>query len=136
VKNLTTAIFSTATGSAFLTGIGGRLYKNRADQDAAWPYAVFFVVGDTPRPTFKDTIEEVLVQFSIFSQESSSTEIEDLFTNLKALYDNVELTIVGNTFLMMNRAGASLMTVPKDTEMGEDEYWQYNVDYIVTMQKT
>jgi len=136
VKDLATAIFSKATGSAFLTAIGGRLYKKRAPQDLTWPYAVFFVVDDTPLRTFKDTLEEVLVQFSLFSQTSSSTEIEDLFSLLKACYDNSELTIAGNTFIMMNRQNATPAdSVPADTEEGTGEFWQTDVDYLVTMQK-
>jgi hypothetical protein len=135
MKNLTTAIFSHAAGSAFMTSIGGRLYKARVPQATAWPYALFFVVSDVPMDTFKDKIEDVVVQFSVFSKASSSSEIEDIFTNLKAKYDNALLTITDNTMVVMDRQQASLTNVAEDTPDGTGEYWQYDVDYNIVMQK-
>lgn len=135
MKNLTTAIYSHATGSAFLTAIGGRFYKARVPQGTAWPYALFFVVSDVPMDTFKDNLEDVTVQFSIFSKASSSSEIEDLFASLKTLYDSAVLTITGNTMIVMDRGIASITNVEEDTPDGTGEYWQYDVDYSIIMQK-
>ena len=42
MKNLTTAIITKASGSAFMSDIGNRLYKGRAEQGANYPYAIFF----------------------------------------------------------------------------------------------
>ena len=135
MKNLSAALFSKFTDSAFSTSIGGRLYKARAPQSPIWPYAVYYLISDVARDTFMEKLEEVIIQFSVFSQASGSTEIEDIVTNLKALYDNCALTITGNTHIMMNRQGSSLTSVPADTELGTGEYWQADVDYEVTMQK-
>lgn len=135
MKNLTTAIYGKIAGSAFSTSIGGRLYKGRAPQGTVWPYAVYFVVSDVPADTFTDKIEEVLIQFSVFSSASGSTEVEDAVTNLKALFDDCLMTITGNTHVMMNRQGSSLTSVPADTELGTGEYWQGDIEYEVTMQK-
>ena len=135
MKALSTALFTKFTGSAFSTSIGGRLYKARAPQNPTWPYAVYYLISDVPRDTFTDRLEEVIVQFSIFSQSSGSTEIEDIVTNLKSLFDNCSLTITGNTHIMMNRQGSSLTSVPADTELGTGEYWQADLDYETIMQK-
>ena len=136
MKNLTTAIYSHAAGTAFSTSIGGRFYKARIPQGTAFPYALFFVVTDMPIDTFTDSIEEVTVQFSVFSKASSSSEIEDIFTNLKAAYDGAVLTITGNKMIVMERQVASLANVADDTPDGTGEYWQYDVDYSIIMQKT
>ena len=135
MKNLSTSLFSKFTGSAFSTSIGGRLYKARAPQNPTWPYAVYYLISDVPRPTFTDRIEEAIIQFSIFSSASGSTEIEDAFTNLCALYDDCDLTITSATHLFMERQGASLTSVPADTEAGTGEYWQYDVDFLVNLKR-
>ena len=135
MKNLSTGLFTKFTGSAFSTSIGGRLYKARAPQNPTWPYAVYYIITDVPQDTFTDKIEEALIQFSVFSQASGSTEIEDIVTNLKALFDNCSLTITGNTHIMMNRQGSSLTSIPEDTIAGTGEYFQCDVEYEVTMQK-
>jgi hypothetical protein len=135
VKNLSDAIKSKFTGSSFSTSIGGRFYKGRAPQKPTWPYAVYFIISDVPRNTFTDRIEDVIIQFSIFSSASGSTEIEDIFTNLKSLFDFCTLAITGNTHLEMERQGASLTSGELDIAEGTGEYWQYDVDYNVLMKK-
>ena len=136
MKNLTTAIYSKISASAFSTSVGGRLYKNRAPQNPTWPYAMFFVVSDVPMNTFTENLEEVIVQFSIFSQASGTTEIEDAFTNLTTLFDDCALTITGNTHLLMERQNASLTSNTMDTSIGTSDYFQYDVDYRILMKKT
>jgi hypothetical protein len=135
LKNLSTAIYGKISGSAFATSIGGRLYKGRAPQNPTFPYVVYYLISDNPRNTFAERIEDVLIQFSIFSTASGSTEIEDIFANLKSLYDNCDLSIVGNTHLMMERQGASLTSGEMDVTAGTGEYWQYDVDYSIMMKK-
>ena len=135
MKNLATALYAKIAGSAFSTSIGGRLYQARAPQGVTWPYAVYYLISDVPRDTFTDRLEEVIVQFSIFSSSSESTEIEDAFTNLCALYDYCVLTITSATHLLMDRQGASLTSVPADTEAGTGEYWQYDCDFLVSLKR-
>lgn len=137
MKNLTTAIFSKCSaGTSFYTDIGGRLYKGRAPEGAAFPYAVFFVVSDVPDDTFKDNIEDVLIQFSLFSSTPSSGEIEDMFAHLKALYDDCVLTITGNTLIWMIRGVAQLLSEEETTPSGTQNVWHYTVDYSIVMEKT
>ena len=137
MKNLSTALFTKFTGSAFSTSIGGRLYKVGAKQNPTWPYAVYFVVTDSPADTFTDRIEDVLIQFSVFSNDPSSTsEIEDIVTNLKALYDNCSLTISGNTMIEMQRQPSGGITQQfEETPTGTQRYFQCDIDYNVIMQK-
>ena len=103
MKALSTAIFGKLSGSTFGADIGGRLYKGQAPDGAEFPYAVYFTVSDVPEYPGGKTIEQVLLQFSLFSSASGSTEIEDMLTHLRALYDDVVLTISGYTSIYFIR---------------------------------
>lgn len=129
MKNLTTAIFGKFSGSLLETDIGGRLFKGRAPDGAAYPYAVFLLVSDVPEKTFSEDFENVLVQFSLFSSASSSGEVEDMFTHLKTLYDEQPMTITGSTLVWMKRVNATLTVEDHTTPDGTVEVWAYHVDY-------
>jgi hypothetical protein len=135
VKNLSEAIYNKFTGSAFSTSVGGRLYKHRTKQSPTWPYAVYYLITDVPIDTFTENLEDVTVQFSIFSQATSSTEIEGAFANLIALYDNCVLTIADGVFFSMQRLNGTLTSGMMDTVDGTGEYWQYDVDYEIIYQR-
>lgn len=136
MKNLTTAIFAKcAVGTALYTALGGRLYKQRAPEGTAYPYAIFFVVSDRADPVFAKGGEDVRVQFSLFSSASSSGDIEDAYTACKALYDDCSLTITGTTLVWMQRESASLMLEEHTTPTGTMEVWHYVVEYRVLTQE-
>lgn len=137
MKNLTTAIFSQFAGSVLEASVGGRFYKVGAPQGVAWPYVVFFIVTDTPADTFTDNLEDVLIQFSLFSNDPESTrEIEDMLTNLKVLFDNSAFTVTGNTMIQMERQPSEGITQQfEETPTGTQKYFQCDVDYEVIMQK-
>jgi len=135
MKALTTAIYAKAAGSAFETAIGGRFYKGRAPEGAAYPYAVYLLVSDVSDPTFTEQLEDVVIQFSLFSNASSSGEIEDIFKNLKALYDDCALTIVGSTHIWMMRQNATLSPEEHTTPAGTVEVWHYAIDYSIMTQE-
>lgn len=136
MKALTTSIYGKMAGTTFETSIGGRLFKGLAPQGTPMPYVIFFVVSDVYDPTFTEDYENVLLQFSIFSEAVGSTEIEDIFTNLKAVYDNTAFTPTGNQVVVMTRQNAMLTTQDADVESGAGKYWQYDIEYDVIMQKT
>jgi len=134
MKQLTTAIYGKISGSDFSTAIGGRLYKGRAPQPATYPYAVYFVVSDAPDKTYTESFENVVVQFSLFSTASGTTEIEDIYTYLKALYDECALSITGSTLIWMRRANAVFQTEDHTTLAGTAQVWAYHVDYDIMTQ--
>ena len=136
MKALTTAIFGRLAGTTLATAIGSRMYKNRAPQGVVAPYIVFFVVSDVYTPTFSEDIEQVILQFSIFSEASGTTEIEDIYDKLKLVYDNQTFAPTGNTVWIMTRQNATLTSGEADVAAGTGEYFQYDVDYEVVMSKT
>ena len=137
MKATLTAIFAKcAVGTDLYTALGGRLYKQRAPDGTAYPYAVFFLVSDVADPVFAKGGEDALVQFSLFSSNSSSSEIEDAYTYLKALYDDCALTITGNVLVWMKRENATLTIEDHTTPTGTMEVWHYAIDYRVLTQES
>ena len=133
MKNLTTALmshFNDATAgphNAFWISVAGKLRKERGKQTDIPPYAVYHIISDVPTWTFNTFFETVRIQFDLYSKLESSSEIEDMYTNLKALFDWCELTITGNTY--MRRELARLTKDPTD------DCWVYNVDYLVMFER-
>ena len=135
MKNLFTAIttlFTTAPGGVhndFYDDIGGRLYEGQATEGAEYPYAVMMLIADTPEKTFTEDFENVLIQFSLFSTAFSATEVHDMFTHLKTLFDECALTITGSTLVWMKRVNATLMVDEITTLPGTQKVWHYAVDF-------
>jgi len=119
-------LFTTAPYSDLYNAVGGRLYLGEALQSTAYPYVVFKVVADNPEKYFGDTvIEDILIQFSLYSRNTSAVEVNDLFTYLKTLFDDCALTVTGYTHVSMARQDANLL---RDAE---NNLWHYAVDYEV-----
>jgi len=132
MENLTAAIgtkFNALPHNSFYTSVNGILRKEIAEPTDVPPYAVFHVISDTPEWTFTTFFEKARIQFNLYSKKNGSTEVEGLFTALKALYDWCELTIAGNVHLYMRR---ELARLSKDTE---NNVWVYNVDYEILMER-
>ena len=132
MKDLTTAIYAKcATGTNLHTAIGGRLYKGQAPQGALFPYVVYFVISNMPEYPGEKTIEHVLLQFSIFSATSASTEAEDILTYLRSLYDDCSLSISNNTLIYFIRGNLMCMRESTDTILGTNGIWHYSQEYDV-----
>lgn len=137
MKNLTTAIVAKMTSSTDLyTDIGGRLFKNDADEGAELPYVVYMIVSDVPEYPGGKTIERVLIQFSLFSSASGSTEVEDMLTHLRSLYDDCTLTITGNTLICFIRGNLTQMRDEITTKKGTVGVWHFSQEYEAMMVKT
>lgn len=132
MKNLTTAIYGKCTsGTDLYVAIGGRLSKGEVPQSAQFPHVVYFVVSDMPEYPGGKTIEQVLVQFSIYSITSSSTEVEDILTYLQSLYDDCSLTITSNTLIFFIRGNLTCMRDDIETPSGTVGVWHYSQEYEV-----
>jgi len=136
MKNLSTGIMTLFNvTNSFNTAIGGRLFKQRVPAGTSLPYATF-KLSPTQDDTFKDTITDVWILFSLFSGLSSTLEIENMHTYLKALFDDTQFTVTDNQVITMIYKSSELIDVPADVESGSEEIWQYDVDYECTIQAT
>lgn len=131
MKNLSTALYSKLSGSSFMSAIGSRVFKGYAPDGTEYPYCVYLLVSDVPEYTFSEIYSHVIIQFSIFSNASGSTEVEDLYTYLKALYDECSLTITSSKLVWMRRENATLNVEDHTTPSGTQQVWHYAVEYFV-----
>jgi len=132
MKNLLTAIYSKFTTGppTIYTNLGGKMYLAEAPQDTAMPYCVYDLISDVPEYHFGFQHESVLIQFSIYTDDSSATNVMTYGTNLKALYDNCSMSVSGYTHIDFNRDQSDrLLRDP------EGETWQWSVDYTVLLGK-
>lgn len=132
MKALQTAIYNKAlTGSnTFKTAVNSRFYFFMAPQNTTFPYATYDFVVNTYDNQFNEDFEEFVVQFSIFSQSTSSSEAGDIYGYLTTLFDWCSLTITGYSLVEMKR-----MSTTTDY-FSDDTVWMYTVDYKVWMKKT
>jgi hypothetical protein len=135
MKNLLAGIMTKCAGSAFSTDLGGRIYEANAPQHADYPYCVFSIIGGGDEGTFTETIDDVTVQFSLFSISSGPGEVGTAYADLIALFDNATLTIAGDAFLRCVRNGPPMtMFDYVTTETGEVGLRHWAVDYSIMVQ--
>lgn len=129
---LLTAIYNRGTDSSdFNTAVGGRLYAFKAPQEATFPYCVFHEISETYDFTMalSNEFEDILIQFNIFSDKNSPSEVGTICGYLKARFDWCALTVSGYTCLKMEREWAHRMY------LSEEAIWQYAVQYRCLLEK-
>jgi len=136
MNNLLTAIYGKLSGSTLDTYVGGRVYLDEAPPSPEFPYVVYFVVSDAPDYNFKTTLEDVWIQFSLFSSSASAVEISTMYNYLKTLYDDVKLTITGSTHIWMVRRNLVTMVDEVTTPSGTSTVKHWAVDYNVITEGT
>jgi hypothetical protein len=137
--NLTKAIITKAAGSDFLNSMSGRLYHSRAPENSDYPYCAFLLpVSDEPRyvSSFTETLEDIMMQFSIFSAQKSPLEVLTAYGYLKALYDDCSFTVTGSKLIWFVRGNSILMAEDHTVKGGTIQVWHYAIDYSIITQET
>ena len=133
MNNLLTAIMTKCSGSALSTAVAGRIFFDGALDEIEYPYVIFSIVSDNQEDTFKDKIEDVTIQFSLYSISKGLTEIAGMYANLKTLFDDAALTITANYHVMIARRYLTTMFDESTTREGTVGFRRWDVDYrIVT----
>lgn len=142
MKNFYTALMTyfnaTTAGShnTFWNDIGGRLYQGIAPARAEYPYCVFTHVISTQIDTFKNDIDNIVIQFSIFSDKSCA-DVLDNMTHLKSLFDDCSLTITGGMLVSFYHLIDGLTSEEVTTTTpGVQNIWHYHVDYNAVFERT
>jgi len=144
VRNFYTALhtyFNQTSGGVhndFWNDIGGRLYHGEAEvpDSAELPYCVLLHVVDTQVDTFKNKLDEIVIQFSIFSDKTSPVEIHDTMTHLKALFNDCSLTIVGGKLVHFFWLSDGLVREDVETPAGIKGIWHFHCDYTAVLERT
>lgn len=130
MKALTKAIFDKAGRSTFSGLIGGRLYEDFAPPRTDYPYVVFSVISSPKEKTFTEVFRNTLVQFSLFSSSTSSTEIKDIYEALSELYDECSIPNIANkNLLRMYETNFIASAEEHTTATGDVTVRFYAVDY-------
>jgi len=137
IKELFKAIYGrfTTVTNDLNTDVAGRFYKDVAPDNPDYPYVILSMISDVPEKTFTEDYEDVYIQFSLFSNSSSSTEVEDMYSHLKELYDECQIVPTGADLVWMKRENATRIDSDEITPNGTTHIYGYAVDYIVKISK-
>ena len=127
MKELFTGIYSKYSGNEALKAVITGFYFSEAPQDAVMPYAVYHKISGRPDYTYTEDMENVLIQFNIYDDNSSSTTINDIYKKLTALFDWCGLTVTGWNSIYMKRE--------LDMLTRENDVWNYMIEYRLEIQK-
>jgi hypothetical protein len=142
MKNFYTGLynhFTALTGgvhNAFWLDITGRLYNTYTPEGTVMPYAVFQHISSRPDDTFTEKLDDILIQFTIFSTSASSSEIHTAMVDLKALFDKCTFSVTGSSIVEFRRGGEGLTSEEFETVDGLQRGWSYYVEYNVLVRKT
>ena len=122
------AIYARFAADADLPGAVTGMWHAEASPKTAFPYITTHVISNTPLWVFPaKALENLLIQFSIFSNTVADTEVNRLYRYLTACYDNASMTICNHGCVMVKRENAVLRR--------DDDVWIYSVDFRILAQR-
>ncbi|MCK5604311.1 hypothetical protein KAR91_20650 [Candidatus Pacearchaeota archaeon] len=113
--------------AALKAQLTGGFHNTEAKQGSDRPYGVFQIISNTQRLTFSEDQESFLLQIKLFSNKSSSSELNRMFDAIKNTYDFTTLTMTDYTSVSCSRVNA-IKSKLKDV-------WQYTITYIILIEK-
>ncbi len=130
MKALLDAIKVKFDASGALHGSVTDMFLTVAPQGTTFPYIVYSIVSSNPMWVFPaKAMEDVMIQFSIFSENTSAVQANTIYGLLTAVFDWSTLAIAGHTLVMLKREVANLL-------LEDEKFWHYAVSYRVLFQKT
>ncbi|MBA7574394.1 hypothetical protein ES708_16200 [subsurface metagenome] len=109
----------------------GGMYFTEAPQGSSYPYGVYNLISDVPSWVFgtgsNTTMENCIIQFNLFDDNSSSEDINTAYTALTGLYDWCnDLNTSGYSNIYMKRELSSLTR--------ESGIFNYMIQYRIEIQ--
>jgi hypothetical protein len=126
MQELFEGIYDKYDGSALESEITG-MYLEEAIQGAVYPYCVYHKISGVPNYTYTEEAENIIIQFDLYDDNSSATDINTAFSALTTLYDWCSLTVAGWNSIYMKRE--------LDLLNRENDIWHYIVSYRLEIQK-
>jgi len=122
------SIWNKYNGSSGLKATIEGMYFTEAPQGQTYPYGVYHLITNVPSWTFDADMENYIIQFNLFNDDSSSTDINTAFKALTDLYDWCDLDTSGYSNIYMKREISNLTK--------ESDIWNYFVQYRIEVQKS
>lgn len=136
MQNLIDAIKAKYASSTLSDDVNGRIDLDES-ADMTLPRIVWFVVTGTPDDVFAKKGSQILVQFSIFvALTSGIAAMTTIYNDLHTFFDECELTIAGNTHLLMRETNLTTMVEADTTTEGAPGVRHWAADFEVYFQKT
>ena len=120
-------IWNKFSGNTALKAAVTGMYLTEAPQTAIMPYIVYHLISNVADWTYTEDMENALIQFSIYDNNSSSVTILGIFEKLKTCYDWVALTVTGYSHIYMRREFNILSR--------ENSIWKMDCQYRIEIQK-
>lgn len=123
-------------GGDFFNDMNGRLYDEDApDGMTDLPYCIYFTVSNNPEYPGGKTIEETMIQFSLFCSALTSSQARKLILkHLWAMFDDCILSVAGYSeiyFIRGNLSTSRNETVTTEGTVGVRQYDQeYNIQIV------
>lgn len=135
MTNFLTALASILAASTLYNYVGGRVCFQKAPRGTVFPYVVYFLIGGNQRDTFKNKMDDMLLQVSLFSTSESVTEIATMYDYQKTALDDAKLSITGSTCVWCTRQGPPMANIDEldVTEDGAEwcRHWATNYSVMV-----
>ncbi len=122
------SIWNKYNGSTGLKATIDGMYFTEAPQGQAFPYGVYHLISNVPSWTFDADMENYIIQFNLFDDDSSSEDVNTAFKALTKEYDWCDLDTSGYSNIYMKREISSLTK--------ESDIWNYFVQYRIEVQKS
>lgn len=118
-----------AVHNDFFNDVGGRMYQFEAPDDAEYPYCVYKHISDYQIDTFTSDIDNIIIQFSVYSEKSSKQEILNTMTHLKDLFTDCGLTVSNGYVIYFYWVNDSIIIEEVNTPSGIQEISHFTCDF-------
>ena len=132
--SVSAAIMTKCLGSSLSDDVGGRIFCDEAPDETEFPYIVFFIVTNIQDDTFVEKLEEITVQFSLYSTSNGLSEITTMYSDLRSLFDGQLLNLSEDTCIWMVRQNLATMFDDITTPQGTVGLRHWAVDYSILVQ--
>lgn len=123
MKEILDSIKDTHDANALIVALDTGIFYDKAPPNAAFPYATYNFISDLVERFFGGWFyDDMLLQFSLFSNSRSVNEISNFYGRLNNVYDEITLDIEGFTNILLRRENTNW-------PIHLDGIWQMSVDY-------
>lgn len=120
-------IYTKFSNTPLSGAVTNRMYIAEAPQGSTYPYIVYHKISGVPSHTYTEDMENTLIQFNIYSDNSSSITVNDIFEKLKTCFDWCTLDVDGWNSIYMKREFDELERT--------NDIWRYLCQYRLEIQR-